>query len=237
MIQKNDPIGQAILDFSKSKQSVDIVVLSDLCEDDVIPSGYLFRSFKEMPNLEKVALNHCKGSVLDIGAGAGCHSVVLHEKGLDITTLETSEGATTYLQSLGIKTLHTSIQQFSDQTFDTLLLLMNGIGLAGKLINLESFLIHLKKLLKPGGIIICDSTDIRYLYEEEDGSMWMDLTSEYYGNFKFQMRYNDHQTDWFDWLYVDFDRLSEAADKTGFTTTLLYEEEDENHYLVKLSVK
>lgn len=233
MDAKNDPIGQAILDYASSKKSKDIVVSSDLCEDDTIPSAYLFRTYKEMPNLEKVALRHCSGNVLDIGAGAGCHTKHLQSKGLNVTALETSIGAVSYLQSIAIPAINSSIHTYTGATYDTLLLLMNGIGLAGNWSQLESFLLHLKTLLAPNGCIICDSTDIQYLYEEEDGSMWMDVSAEYYGNFKFQMRYNDHQTEWFDWLYVDVDRLSKVCSNVGLAIEMLYE--DESHYLVKLS--
>lgn len=233
MQSKQDPIGAAILDFAATGKSQDIVVASDLCEDDVIASGYLFRSLKEMPALEKKALGRCSGKVLDIGAGAGSHAKILKEKGLDVTALEPSEGAVQYMNSIGLTTIQGTIQQHSNATYDTLLLLMNGVGLAGKLEDLESFLSHARSLLNPGGKIICDSTDIIYLYEEEDGSLWLDLNAAYYGNFKFQMTYNDHQTEWFDWLYVDFERLKNAAEKTGFSVELLYEQDD--HYLVELT--
>lgn len=233
MNAKNDPIGAAILDFAATGKSQNIVVASDLCEDDVIASGYLFRSLKEMPPLEKKALGRCSGKVLDIGAGAGSHAKILKEKGLDVTALEPSEGAVQYMNSIGLTTIQETIQQHTNATYDTLLLLMNGVGLAGKLEHLESFLEHAKSLLNPGGKIVCDSTDIQYLYEEEDGSMWMDLNAEYYGNFKFQMTYNNHQTEWFDWLYVDFERLKTAAEKTGFAIELLYEKD--GHYLVELT--
>lgn len=228
-------MGQAILDFSKTKKSTNIIVSSDLCDDDVIPSAHLFRSFKEMPELEKIALKHCNGKVLDIGAGAGCHSKVLKEKGVDVTALEPSLGAVSYLNTIDIPAINETIQAHKCATYDTLLLLMNGVGLAGNLNNLESFLIHLKSLLNTNGSIICDSTDVQYLYQEEDGSMWMDITADYYGDFKFQMKYGHHQTDWFEWLYIDFERLREGATKVGFEVTLLFEEND--HYLVKLIVK
>lgn len=50
---KGDPVGKAILDYSKSRKPADIIVHSDLCEDDIIPVEVLFRSYKEMPDLEK----------------------------------------------------------------------------------------------------------------------------------------------------------------------------------------
>jgi cyclopropane fatty-acyl-phospholipid synthase-like methyltransferase len=234
MEKKNDPLGQAILDFAKTKKSKKIIVSSDLCDDDYIDSAYLFRSYDQMPDLEKIALQQCVGTVLDIGAGAGSHAKYLIEKGLDVTALELSKGACSYLKEAEIPFVQTRIQDYQGTQYDTLLLLMNGIGLAGSLEKLEQFLQHLKKLLKPGGKILCDSTDIMYLYEDEDGYLWVDLNSEYYGNFRFQMSYGKHQTEWFDWLYVDFDRLQEIAEKVGFTTQLLYESEDQ--YLVELTI-
>jgi cyclopropane fatty-acyl-phospholipid synthase-like methyltransferase len=234
MEKKNDPLGQAILDFAKTKKSKKIIVSSDLCDDDYIDSAYLFRSYDQMPDLEKIALQQCVGTVLDIGAGAGAHAKYLIEKGLDVTALELSKGACSYLKEAEIPFVQTRIQDYQGTQYDTLLLLMNGIGLAGSLEKLEQFLQHLKKLLKPGGKILCDSTDIMYLYEDEDGYLWVDLNSEYYGNFRFQMSYGKHQTEWFDWLYVDFDRLQEIAEKVGFTTQLLYESEDQ--YLVELTI-
>lgn len=234
MSSKNDPFGQAILDFAQSGKSKEIVVASDLCEDDVIDSAYLFRTWKELPQIEKMAINRCEGTVLDIGAGAGSHAKILKEKGFEVAALEPSPGAVVHMQSVGILTIQDTIQNYNEQTYDTLLLLMNGLGLAGKLENLESFLVHLKTVLNPGGRIICDSTDIIYLYEDEDGSLWVDLNAEYYGNFKFQMTYNDHQTEWFDWLYIDFERLKNTAEKIGFSIELLFEKD--NHYLVELKV-
>lgn len=235
MNQKNDPIGQAILDFSESGKSKDIIVMSDLCEDDVIPSEYLFRTYEALPEAEKIALTECFGTILDVGAGAGTHSKILIEKGFDVTALEPSLGAVKHLESKGINVFQNTFQSFEEHQYDTILMLMNGIGLAGKLENLEHFLIHSKSLIKPGGQLICDSTDIIYLYEEEDGALWVDLNAEYYGNFKFQMSYKDHQSEWFDWLYVDYNRLKNTAEKVGFDVELLFEED--NHYLVKLKLK
>jgi hypothetical protein len=113
-------------------------------------------------------------------------------------------------------------------------MLMNGIGVAGKLSNLKRTLEHAKKLLNKGGAIYCDSSDVKYLYEEEDGSYWMDLISEYYGNFRFQMSLKQAKSAWFDWLYVDYDSLHQVATEVGFTARKIYEEE--NHFLAELTL-
>jgi SAM-dependent methyltransferase len=232
MKKQGDPIGQAILDYQKSKKPADIIVKSDICEDDIIPVEVLFRSTSEMPEIELKALNLAKGSILDAGAGAGVHALELMDRGHKVLAIDTSEGAIKYMKSMGVNALQKNFFDLKGEKFDTLLLLMNGIGIAGQLSNLEKTLQHAKSLLNPGGKILCDSSDIRYLYEDEDGSLWIDLNSEYYGNFRFQMQYKSEKSDWFDWLYVDFDNLFQEAKKAGFKASKVYEMDD--HYLAEL---
>ena len=230
-----DPIGQAILDYSKIKKPFDIIVSSDICDDDIIPIEVLFRSYKEMPDIEKKALDLCKGNVLDIGAGAGIHCNEIIKKGLKVQAIDSSDGAVKYLQNIGIQAYHSDFLNFkSNLKFDTLFMMMNGIGIAGTLANLEKTLLHAKSLLNEGGQIICDSSDVRYLYEDEDGALWVDLNSEYYGNFRFQMHYKKISGPWFDWLYVDYDNLHKTALKLGFNSVKIMEQE--NHYLAQLTL-
>ena len=230
-----DPIGQAILDYSKNKKPFDIVVSSDICDDDIIPIEVLFRTYKEMPEIEKKAIELCKGNVLDVGAGAGMHCNELIKKGLKVQALDNSEGAVQYLRNSGIEAYHSTFIDFkSNLKFDTLLMMMNGIGIAGTLSNLEKTLLHAKSLLNKGGQIICDSSDIRYLYEDEEGALWVDLNAEYYGNFRFQMHYKKVSGPWFDWLYVDYDNLHKVALKVGFKSVKILEED--NHFLAQLTL-
>jgi len=113
-------------------------------------------------------------------------------------------------------------------------MLMNGIGIAGTLSNLENTLSHAKSLLNEGGKILCDSSDIKYLYEDEDGALWVNLNQEYYGNFRFQMKYKKETGPWFDWLYVDFDTLFAAAKKVGLKCTRVFEQDD--NFLAEISL-
>lgn len=229
-----DPIGEAIRFYAATKKPADIIVSSDICEDDIIPMEVMFRTYNDMPELEKMALNLCRGEVLDVGAGAGVHSLELHKKGIQTNAIDLSQGAVDYMQSKGIQARKLNFFDLKNEKYDTILMLMNGIGIAGKLSNLEETLLHAKSLLKDGGKILCDSSDIRYLYEDEDGSMWVDLNSEYYGNFRFQMKYKKEKGPWFDWLYVDFDNLFQAAKNAGLHAKRVFEQGD--HYLAELSV-
>jgi hypothetical protein len=139
------------------------------------------------------------------------------------------------MKANGLKAERINFFSLKDKKYDTILLLMNGIGIAGKLSNLQRTLEHAKSLLNKGGKILCDSSDIKYLYEDEDGSLWIDLNSEYYGNFRFQMKYKKEKGPWFDWLYVDFDNLFQTAKKAGLKARRVTEIDD--HYLAELTLE
>ena len=232
--KKGDPVGAAILDYIKTRKPDDIIVSSDICEDDVIPVEVLFRNQIEMPDLELMALESCKGKVLDVGAGAGAHSKELIDRGLDVDSIEISDGAVQYMKSIGLNARKINFFDLKNDKYDTILMMMNGIGIAGKLSNLENTLLHAKSLLQPGGKILCDSSDIKYLYEDEDGALWVDLNSEYYGNFRFQMKFKKEKGPWFDWLYVDFDNLFNAAKNVGLKAKKIVDQDD--HYLAEITI-
>tara|TARA_B110000305_G_scaffold241934_1_gene318502 strand:+ start:7331 stop:8041 length:711 start_codon:yes stop_codon:yes gene_type:complete len=229
----NDPFGNAILEFAKKKKPRVIRVSSDLCDDDELPVEYLFRSHSEMPPVEKKAIELCKGKILDAGAGAGTHLKILIEKGHDVTGLDVSPGAIKYLKIQNIPCELVRLQEYKTQEkYDTILLLMNGIGISEKLSKLQDFLAQCKSLLAEEGQILLDSTDIKYLYKEDDSSIWIDLNSSYYGEFQFQMHYNSESGPLFNWLYIDFETLKEHAKKIGLSCEQVFK--DENHYLAKL---
>ncbi len=231
-----DPFGEALKDYLKVNNNENIIVHSDISEEDTIPVSYLFRNYDMMPQIEKHALEICYGKILDIGAGAGPHALWLQEKGEKITAIDSSKGAVESMIKRGLKeVIHLDLKKLKNVKYDTILLLMNGIGIAGKLILLSDFLSHLKTLLNKNGQIIIESTDIKYMFLEEDGSMWIDANKKYYGEVKYQMEYKDIKGDSFDWLFVDFSTLAETAKKNGMDSELLLQ--GENHeYLAKLTL-
>jgi len=229
----SDPIGYAIWDFKTNGSSENIVVQSDMCDDDLLQPSYLCRSFDEMPEIEKFALLNVEGKTLDVGAGSGCHAQYLIDKGHEVMAIDSSRNAIELLKSQQINALCTEFENYSADQFDTVLLLMNGLGLAKRLSNLDQFLLKLKSLIKPNGKIICDSSDISYLFKEEDGGMWMDLNAEYFGEMKFNMVYKDVESGWFDWIYVDPNTLKEHCEKVRLSCEIIFEGEND-HYLAEL---
>jgi hypothetical protein len=112
-------------------------------------------------------------------------------------------------------------------SFDTLLLLMNGIGLAGTVDGLRNFLAKARSLLRPGGQLIFDSSDVAYMYEGK-----IPKSPEYYGEILYQYEYRKQQSDWFKWLFIDRKTLGEIAASEGWHTELLFGDEWDQ-YLVK----
>ena len=204
-------------------------VFSSQFDEDEIPVSQLFRTYDEMPALEQEALKLASGTILDCGAGSGCHALALQDMGKEVQAIDISPLSVEVMQLRGVKQAY-CVNLFDEnylQKFDTILMLMNGSGIIGKLENMRAFFSKMKQHLNPGGCIYMDSSDLRYLFEDEDGSFLMDLAADYYGEIDYRMQYKQVKGDVFDWLYVDFQTLAYYATENGFKAELVKEGE---HY-------
>ena len=231
----NDPMGAAIRDYQSKGKASRLRVLSSMFDEDEMPVAHLFRTFNQMPRLEQKALSMAKGRVLDIGAGAGCHTLALQERGLEVKAIDISLLSCEVMKERGVKDAE-CVNLFDPQLqgkYDTLLLLMNGTGIAGKLNRLSMLLNRLKELLAEGGQILIDSSDLKYIYENEDGSMDIDLNAPYYGEVDYQMQYKNIKGEPFDWLYTDPMLLASISKQCGLNCEIV--EEGENYdFLARL---
>jgi hypothetical protein len=218
-----DPMGQAIYNYAFFNDNTPINVLSQVVEDEELPPDYFFRTFNEMPRLERIALKMSKGKILDIGAGAGCHSVYLQKSGKDVSALEVSQLCCNVLEKRGIKKIiNSDILSFTEDRFNTLLLLMNGTGIAKNISGLRELLIHLKNLLLPNGTILVDSSDLMYLYQEENGSFLFDINAKnYYGEIEYQLKYKNIIGESYSWLFADNVILFEIAEDLGYQAKIV----------------
>ena len=224
-----DPMGAAIADYFAKGRAAKLRVFSSQFDEDEIPAEQLFRTFDEMPPLEQTALRMAQGKILDCGAGSGCHALALQDMGKEVEAIDISPLSVVVMQKRGVKQAF-QINLFDEnylQKFDTILMLMNGSGIIGKLENMNTFFTKMKQLLNPGGCIYMDSSDLRYLFEDEDASFLVDLAAGYYGEIDFRMQYKQVKGETFDWLYVDFQTLSYYAAENGFKAELIEEGE---HY-------
>lgn len=231
-----DPMGTAIADYHRRGRAGTLRVFSSQFDEDEIPVEQLFRSYQEMPAIEQQALTLATGHILDVGAGSGCHALALQEMGKEVTAIDISELSVEVMQERGVKDARATDlydERFAEQ-FDTILLLMNGSGIIGCIEGMERFFLRMKLLLKPGGCVYMDSSDLKYLFEEEDGSFLIDIADDYYGLVDFRMQYKQVKGDVFDWLYIDFDTLAYYAEQYGFSAEMVCQGEHYD-YLAKLS--
>ena len=233
---EKDPMGAAIADFYHRQKADRLRVFSSQFDEDEIPVKQLFRKAGQMPLLERTALAMATGTILDVGAGSGCHALALQESGKEVSAIDISPLSVEVMKLRGVKDAR-QVNLFDERfaaTFDTILMLMNGSGIIGKLENLPDFFRKMKLLLRPGGCVLMDSSNLSYLFEEEDGSIVIDLAGNYYGEVDFQMQYKNVKGDSFDWLYIDFQTLSFYAAENGFKAELV-KEGTHYDYLAKLS--
>jgi SAM-dependent methyltransferase len=234
-----DLFGKAILDYQTNNAPEDLITETSISEEDEMSVAYLFRPFDEMPEIEQRALQLAKGKVLDIGCGAGSHSLYLqNEKQLAVTAIDISANAVEACRLRGITDARVQdVMELSGEKFDTLLLLMNGAGMCGRLKNIPKFLQQLKSLLNRNGQILLDSSDIIYMFDEdEDGGKWIPSEEEYYGEVVFNIAYKGEKEKPFDWMYIDFNTLQNAAHANGLECELIREGEHYD-YLARLTAK
>ncbi|WP_233145455.1 class I SAM-dependent methyltransferase [Labilibacter marinus] len=235
---ETDALGAACRDYMDGNKSAEIIVQSNIVEDDVLPVEYLFRSFNEMPELEKKALTLSKGNILDVGAGAGSHALCLQQSNKTVYANEISNSACSVMRQRGVKNIIEDdfYNLPEDNKYDTILMLMNGIGIAQETGNLKKFFAKVKSLLNPDGCLLVDSSDIRYLFEDDDGSILINLNDDYYGEITYRMNYKDIKGKSFKWLFIDDELLKHHADRNGFKFEKVA---DGPHYdyLAKLSIK
>lgn len=230
-----DPMGAAIADYHRTGRASTLRVFSSQFDEDEIPVSQLFRTYDEMPAIEQKALRLAQGRILDIGAGSGCHALVLQEMDKDVTAIDISELSVDVMRERGVNDAR-AIDLYDERltdTYDTILLLMNGSGIIGNMEGMEHFFMRMKRLLNPQGCIYMDSSDLKYLFEEEDGSYLIDIAGDYYGLVDFRMQYKQVKGDAFDWLYIDFDTLSYYAEQYGFRAERICEGEHYD-YLARL---
>lgn len=230
-----DIFGKALMDYQSGNYTEDLITSTSISDEDVLPLPYLFRDYAEMPQLEQKALRLAKGKILDVGTGAGNHALWLQSKGFKVKAIDSSKGAIEVCKKRGV--INPKLIALLDETehFDTVLLLMNGTGIFQELNQVSTYLKHLKSLLNPDGQILIDSSDISYMYEDDDGGSWIDLNNTYPGELDYHLSYKGKQETPMKWLYLDFETLKTACFTVGLQCEKVLDG-DHFDYLAKLTL-
>ena len=221
MNRKADPMGRAIADYQLTGTADRLRVFSPMFDEDEIPLATLFRTYEEMPETERKALDMTRGKTLDVGAGSGCHSLVLQGRGVDVTAIDISPLSVETMRQRGVKKVVEQDFFTIGGKYDTILMLMNGIGIVGTLERMPEFFHHLDKILATGGQVLCDSSDISYVFEDENGLIDYPDTGHYYGELSYRMQYKDTIGEPFDWLYIDAETLRKEAEENGYAVEVV----------------
>ena len=232
-----DIFGKAILDYQTNSSPENIITSTSISEEDEMDVAYLFRSFDEMPSIEQKALLLAKGKTLDVGCGAGSHSLYLqNERKIDVHSIDISKNAIQSCLLRGLKNIRAiDVLDLENEKYDTIILLMNGTGIFETLEKSTIYLQKLKSLLNPNGQILIDSSDIIYMFDEdEDGGKWIP-SDNYYGELTFSLQYKNEKEDDFPWLYMDYNTLQNVAIANGLKCQLLMEG-DHYDYLAQLTI-
>ena len=214
------PLGAAMLDFHRGDTQAEIVVASDLWEDEPTAVEAFYRpADRELPTLEREALKLCRGRVLDFGAGAGRHALELQASGHQVVAVDTLAEAAEIMRDRGVvDARHGDLGAVTGERFDTVLMLMHGLGVVGDLHGLGCLLEELPNHLNPGGRLVCDSADLAGVLREESPELLGELSSpkRYLGEVEFNLRYGSLEGPPYPWLFVDPETLKIIAQAAGF---------------------
>jgi SAM-dependent methyltransferase len=230
-----EPHGQSLLDYLNGDTGAVITIHSAGGHTTDVPVSIFFRAPDMFP-LEARALELCRGRVLDFGAGAGIHTLALEARGLEVVALDFLPACVAVMRARGVRDARcASIDTFMAEPFDTLLSLMNGLSLVRSLRGLQPFLVNLRRLLKPGGQLLVDSTDLRLTGRPQSAAMVAaaERTGRYFGEADLQLEYKGRRGAPFTQLHVDAATLTTHARAAGWVCEIL-EQEATGRYLARL---
>ncbi len=231
------PYAEAMSAFHRGNRDAYMVVYDDY-ERDEVPLSYFFRGPNEFPEVERLALNLCRGRVLDVGAGSGCHTLALQERGLQVTAIEILPEMVDILKERGVRDARQATwMDLLDEPFDTVLMMMNGLGLTETLPGLRRFFRRARRLVKPDGQVLADSTDVRVRMEPKAGRSGGStrLDGRYVGELHFQIEFEGRKGPPFAQLYVDPATLDRSARSEKWSCEIIHPPDEYGHYLARLT--
>jgi cyclopropane fatty-acyl-phospholipid synthase-like methyltransferase len=166
-------------------------------------------------------MKYVVGRVLDIGCGAGRHSLYLQQQGFDVLGVDMSPLAIEVCQRRGLKQAQVrSITQVSPKLglFDTILMLGNNFGLMGSFRRARGLLKRFHTMTSQQARLIVESNDI-YQTTDPDHLAYQEFNrqrSRLPGQIRMRVRYKKYVMPWFDYLMVSQEEMKAILAGTGW---------------------
>jgi len=223
-----DILGNAVDNYWRKGDTTPVKIwINGHREPDMNPQIF-FRKFPSMLGYEKLVMKAVKGRVLDLGCSAGCHAFYLkNARGIEVEGVELSPKAVKIARERGLVVHNLDWKELSKSNFDQAYALMNGMGLAQSLEELDLLFNKLNLCLKKGGVLWIDSTDVTYAE-----AYWPVKNKAYFGLVEFQLEYKKKKQR-FPWLFVDRKTAMKKARIAGFSIVECKLEKN-GHYLLQL---
>jgi SAM-dependent methyltransferase len=233
------PLASALEAFHDRGEDVQVTVRNDFGQAEQLPVSMFFRGEDAFEEWEFVALRHCGRRVLDVGAGVGAHALVLQARDHEVTALEILPEAVRIMRERGVVDARegTLFDLAPGQTFDTVILLMNGSMIAETLAGLDRLFDAAAGVLGSSGALILDSTDLQGAPNDEserEAEKPREVDGRYFGELHYQLSVGDQEGEVFPQLFVDPDTLKERAELGGWRTEVIWSGAD-GRYLARLS--
>jgi SAM-dependent methyltransferase len=232
-----DPFGQALLAYFEGDTDAELIIRRDDGKESPLPVSVFFRQPGQFSSIDLAAIAHCDGHVLDAGAGTGLHSLILQDRGLQVTAIDVSSEAVDIMSKRGVKDVRCAdVFDFQNGGFDTLLMMGHGVGMVQTIAGLHRFLDRARALLTDNSQILLDSLDVRSSTDPADLAYHQANAGagRYVGEVRMQFEYQEHVGEYCGWLHVDAETLEQHAGAAGWRCEILHQGEH-GDYLARLT--
>lgn len=226
------PLAEALADLAAGDASAVVAIESDDGVTQHVAAALFAEGSDALADAEALALGVCRGHVLDVGAGSGRHAIELQRAGARVRAIDVCPELVALMRARGVVDARVAdVFDLREERFDTLLMMMNGIGIVGTLEGLDHFLAHARRLLRPGGQILFDSFDLRTSPDPRTARAIAvrEASGIYFGEVTFRMSYSGRTGDRYPWLFLDGETAASRAEANGWHLQLLFEDEDSTY--------
>jgi 2-polyprenyl-3-methyl-5-hydroxy-6-metoxy-1,4-benzoquinol methylase len=234
-----DAYGQQLLaQFNSQTATAEFIERDDNYLDTGSEAGLYFREYEQWSPVEQQVVDRAKGRVLDIGCGAGRHSLYLQQKGFDVTGIDNSPGAIEVCKLRGLKNAIVrpiaDVDKFEQNSFDTVLMLGNNFGLFGDAENTKLILKKLSRITSTEAHIIAGTRN-PYKTDSAEHLEYHQLNLQrgrMAGQIKMRVRYGKRVGEWFDYLFVSREEMRDILVDTEWRIEELIESSKANYFAV-----